>query len=377
MQTVKNMSKEYPAIAQKAFDQGNGILRLAPNWVPRSFCVPGRRIKLHPDDYYSLGGARGGIDERWFSSTTPADNGPLTGKNEGLSEVVFEEKGKTSRILLRDAVIDLKDSLAWDQIMETNKYFIAKEQLTKVYEILGKWTNFWMLYRDDDKNGIPQYNDGGSDSGWDNGTAFDNYLGYTVESPDLCAYLVIQMDVLSDIATKLNKSDESEYWKKKADELLDKFIKRLWTGDKFVVKKTGSDIYETQSHSLLGYIPIILGNRLPKEIKAKLIADLKDQNGLLTSFGFATENPKSAFYISDGYWRGPVWAPTTLFMVEGLNDCGEKEFAKDVAKRFCDMCVKSGFAENFEATTGRPLRNPSYTWSSSVFIFFAHKYLTE
>ena len=45
-------------IANKALEQGEGVLRLAPNWVPRSFCVPGRRIKLHPDDYYALGGER-------------------------------------------------------------------------------------------------------------------------------------------------------------------------------------------------------------------------------------------------------------------------------------------------------------------------------
>jgi hypothetical protein len=105
------MNNKDSRIAQNAFEQGQGILRLAPNWVPRSFCVPGRRIKLHPDDYYALGGARGGIDERWFSSTTPADNGPLTSKNEGLSEVIFEEKGKTLRVLLREVVNELKGML--------------------------------------------------------------------------------------------------------------------------------------------------------------------------------------------------------------------------------------------------------------------------
>ena len=71
-----------------SFDAGNGIFRLAPAWVPRSFCIPGRRIKLHPDDYYALGGIRGGLDERWLGSTTPADNGPLTSKNEGISHIV-------------------------------------------------------------------------------------------------------------------------------------------------------------------------------------------------------------------------------------------------------------------------------------------------
>jgi hypothetical protein len=87
-----------------ALEQGKGILRLAPNWVPRSFCIPGRRIKLHPDDYYALGGARGGIDERWLSSTTEAKNGPLTGTHEGLSKVVFQDGTTRREVLFADVV---------------------------------------------------------------------------------------------------------------------------------------------------------------------------------------------------------------------------------------------------------------------------------
>lgn len=101
---------------QQALDQGKGILRLAPNWVPRSFCVPGRRIKLHPDDYYVLGGVRGGIDERWFSSTTPAKNGPLTGEHEGLSFIVFKNGDKEELLLLKEAVDELKGALIGDRI---------------------------------------------------------------------------------------------------------------------------------------------------------------------------------------------------------------------------------------------------------------------
>lgn len=103
-------------LANKALDQGSGVLRLAPNWVPRSFCVPGRRIKLHPDDYYAMGGERGGIDERWFSSTTPADNGPLTSANEGMSFVVFQDGGRTDRFLFRDAVDAMKGQLIGERI---------------------------------------------------------------------------------------------------------------------------------------------------------------------------------------------------------------------------------------------------------------------
>nr|WKN35775.1 hypothetical protein K4G66_25745 [Tunicatimonas sp. TK19036] len=113
METVEKMN-----VAQQALDQGKGIVRLAPTWVPRSFCVPGRRIKLHPDDYYVLGGARGGIDERWFSSTTPAKNGPLTGVNEGLSPIVFKDGSKEIQILLRDAVSELKGDIIGDRLWD-------------------------------------------------------------------------------------------------------------------------------------------------------------------------------------------------------------------------------------------------------------------
>ena len=105
------MNKNPTATIHNALDQGQGILRLTPTWVPRSFCVPGRRIKLHPADYYALGGVRGGIDERWFASTTPAKNGPLTGENEGLSAVVFKDGSTERRFLLRDAVGELKAAL--------------------------------------------------------------------------------------------------------------------------------------------------------------------------------------------------------------------------------------------------------------------------
>ena len=124
------------SIVQRAFNQGAGILRLTPTWVPREFCIPGRRIKLHPDDYYALGGERGGIDERWFASTTPADNGPLTSENEGLSHIAFEDGGRTELCLLREAVDELKGALIGERLWEDygcwpmySKFFDNQEPL--------------------------------------------------------------------------------------------------------------------------------------------------------------------------------------------------------------------------------------------------------
>ena len=86
---------------------GDGILRLAPTWVPRSFLMPGRRLKLHSQDLYALGAKRGGIDERWFSSTTVAANEGAP-PDEGLSYVVH---GGRRTFTLRDAIAEDGDTL--------------------------------------------------------------------------------------------------------------------------------------------------------------------------------------------------------------------------------------------------------------------------
>ena len=101
-----------------ALEQGEGILRLAPTWVPRSFCIPGKRIKLHPNDYYAFGANRGGIDERWLSSTTKADNGPLTTPDEGLSYVVFGDESNPQKALLTEFVDDLGAKLLGDALWD-------------------------------------------------------------------------------------------------------------------------------------------------------------------------------------------------------------------------------------------------------------------
>jgi hypothetical protein len=105
--TKKKRSAPAPApppkpesVVRQALEAGEGILRLAPTWVPRSFLMPGKRIKLAPQDYYAYGAHRGGIDERWFASTTPAANEGRV-PDEGLSWIVHKDK---KAVTLADAV---------------------------------------------------------------------------------------------------------------------------------------------------------------------------------------------------------------------------------------------------------------------------------
>jgi hypothetical protein len=103
---------------EAALAAGGGVLRLEPCWVPRSFMIPGRRLKLHPDDLYACGASRGGINERWFSSTTNADNGPGTPADEGLSYVRLDDG---SRYQLKGAVDLAGDALLGSEVMERER----------------------------------------------------------------------------------------------------------------------------------------------------------------------------------------------------------------------------------------------------------------
>jgi hypothetical protein len=112
--SLKAVSKNVASLVEDALEKNGGLLRLAPCWVPRSFLQPGKRLKLHPDDLYAFGLNRGGIDERWFASTTPAANENRT-PDEGLSYVVVDE----SRFTLAEAVAEcgarLIGKTIWDK----------------------------------------------------------------------------------------------------------------------------------------------------------------------------------------------------------------------------------------------------------------------
>src|SRR3954463_12915392 len=101
-------------VSTEALRAGEGVVRLPPCWGPRSFLMPGGRLKLDPRDLYALGAHRGGIDERWFSSTTKAANGPLTAEDEGLSYIEFRGK----KVLLKEAIETAGDLFLGADVMQ-------------------------------------------------------------------------------------------------------------------------------------------------------------------------------------------------------------------------------------------------------------------
>lgn len=108
---LKTLGDNVGKLVEAAMEELGGLLRLAPCWVPRSFLQPGKRLKLAPDDLYAFGLHRGGIDERWFGSTTPAANENRT-PDEGLSYIVHAGQ----RCTLADAVAEMGEAIIGESI---------------------------------------------------------------------------------------------------------------------------------------------------------------------------------------------------------------------------------------------------------------------
>jgi putative isomerase len=249
---------------------------------------------------------------------------------------------------------------------------VDTRKMEEAYPRLCGWTDWWFKYRDYDGDGIPQYNHG-NDSGWDNGTVFNKRP--PIESPDLVTFLILQMETLAQMAARLGREQEAKAWNDREQDLLEKFLQHSVRGDRLVALVSGSH-EDVPNESLLPFMALLLGHRLPAKVLHKLVEGLQE-GGFFTEWGVATERTTSLDYLPDGYWRGPIWAPSTLLIADGLLNAGEADLAYSVVQKFARMIKKSGFAENFNALTGEGLRDRAYTWTSSIFLVLAHEFLQQ
>jgi hypothetical protein len=245
---------------------------------------------------------------------------------------------------------------------------LSPAQLREAYGRLAAWTRFWLSRRTTGYSPLPVYQHG-NDSGWDNSTAFDR--DRVVHAPDLAAFLLVQLDALAETAAELG--EDAQAWHDERDRLHAALMAELWRGDGFVMRgvaggaSSGADGART---SLITLMPLVAAGILDADVSRALAERVAP---FLTAWGPATELPQSPDYEADGYWRGPIWAPSTLLLEDGLRRSGAAATADTVSARFRRLCETSGFAENFDALTGEGLRDRAYTWTAATYLILARE----
>lgn len=238
---------------------------------------------------------------------------------------------------------------------------LPRERLLDIFDKVSAFTRYWYRYRSTSLSALPYYCHG-NDSGWDNSTAYDRQT--VCVSPDLGAFLVVQCDFLALLAAHLGK-DHSE-WSRLRGETVQALVQELWSEEEGAFTfKDALDGSTWTSSSLLQFVPLVASAHLPSSIVSRMAQNLTPY---LSQWGLATERLDSKLYESDGYWRGPIWAPPTIMIESGLRAAGITDLANTISERYVRLCERNGFAENYDAITGQGNRDLSYTWSASAYL---------
>ena len=247
--------------------------------------------------------------------------------------------------------------------------FLTAARLEEIYPKLCLWTNFWRT-RDLDGDGLPEYVHG-NDSGWDNATIFDGQC--IVASPDLVAWLILQLDFLADCAVRIGRPAEANLHRSHRVALQARLQSQLWDGKEFFARRAFTGERLDQAGCLLPRFGVLAMDHLPPEVAAAVIPDLRPDGPFVTRWGPASESPASPLYEPDGYWRGPIWGPLAIIVADILRRAGRRAEAEEVARRFSGLCAHAGcLAENYDALTGEGLCDRAYSaWGAAPFLVLA------
>ncbi len=236
-------------------------------------------------------------------------------------------------------------------VRQCGEAFITPEMAAGLLPRFERWIGFWTTWRSagrgDDLAAIHNPNE----SGWDDASIF--VKGFPAINADTQAMLIECMYACAILAGRAGDPEREKDWKRRADRLLNTLVTEFWDGEKFVTKYHGEPV---ESMSLACYQPIMLGDRLPKEISRVIAEKLTEEGHFLSPIGLCTESMRSPMcHWGWHFTLGRVIGPANMFCAVGLALAGEKEAARLIAERWCANAALRGPRLGFKPYTEYPL----------------------
>ena len=168
---------------------------------------------------------------------------------------------------------------------------------------------------------LPHYQHG-NDSGWDNATTFD--ADRVIETADLAAFLVLQMRELADLADRARQARRrGTRWRAADRTLLAAMLAQLWTGERFAARDRRAPGEPAHQREPAG--PDAHRARrptCPPRCTTALAAQIAAPPHRARPGH--RDCPTRRTTSADGYWRGPIWAPSTVLIEDGLRRAGHR-----------------------------------------------------
>jgi len=204
------------------------------------------------------------------------------------------------------------------------------------------------------------------------GTAIDN-----------SSEMVLFARNLSEIAANLGMESEAKMYEESAYKLSRLINRKMWDDDKSFYYDLTLNEKRVPIKTIAGFWPLLAG--VADDTKAKaLVEELGDPE----TFGTLHQVPTLAAdqdgfnAETGGYWRGSVWAPTTMMVIRGLEKYGFGELARRIALNHLGNVVavfkETGTIwENYapqKVAQGAPAKPDFVGWSGIAPILFLIEY---
>jgi len=159
-------------------------------------------------------------------------------------------------------------------------------------------------------------------------------------SPDICAYVVLQNEMLASMAMMLGRDGDAESYRNRADELREAVNEFLWDDvDQFYYDHDEVTNGFIRHKTIAGLLPLWAG--IPDASRAEAL-----RQQILDPKLFNTEIPlpsvsKADLEFSKDMWRGPVWINTAYAVIQGLKRYGFNSDVADLSFRLCHGVYKT------------------------------------
>ncbi len=285
-----------------------------------------------------------------------------------LPDAVHDEGTITHLDFPIEADVTKPPLLAWTiwKIYETTG---DKEFLQETYEATSRWINWWLQKNDRDGDGLCEYGHPFS-SGLDDSPLWDG--GMPVCSPDLNAYLILQMQCLADIAAVIGETSDVDKWKDQAAALMNRMDEILWD-EQASLYFAHHEKEVIRLRTPFSLFPLLVGSLSP-ERAASLVEHLFDEKTFWTAFPVPSVAIDETAFDPEQMWRGPAWVNVNYLLVEGLTRSGYLKEAQKLRlitlQKLMDL---PDFYEYYNPLTGTPGSKaaPIFGWSAALFIDLA------
>jgi hypothetical protein len=164
---------------------------------------------------------------------------------------------------------------------------------------------------------------------------------------------------LAQIAGLLGKPEAAAAFHKDADELARLINEKMWNPERKFYFDLTVESKQSPVRTVAAFWTLLAGVAGPQQVEA-LAAELRNPK----TFGRLNRVPtvpadESAFDPAGGYWRGAVWAPVDTMVIRGLENCGQRELAQEIALEHLRVITSVFKAtgtvwENYAPDTAKP-----------------------